>query len=97
MSESIGVRELRQHASRWLDRVQGGESFTITDRGTPIARLLPLSEGAPDWQREWVEHGRMEPGNRGEPFNWTEQPAFALPDGISSSQQLLGEVRGDRL
>ena len=97
MSESIGVRELRQHASRWLDRVQDGESFTITDRGKPIARLLPLSEGAPDWQREWVEHGRMEPGSRTEPFAWGELPSFALPAGIDSAQQLLDEVRGDRL
>ena len=49
MTESIGVRELRQHASRWLERVQQGESFTVTERGKPIARLGPLSEAAKDW------------------------------------------------
>jgi prevent-host-death family protein len=97
MADSIGVRELRQHASRWLDRVQGGESFTITDRGKPIARLVPLGEGAPDWQQEWVEHGRMEPGDRSAPFSWGGLPTFALPNGIASSQQLLDEIRGDRL
>jgi prevent-host-death family protein len=41
---TIGVRELRQHASRWLARVRAGESITITDRGTPIARLVPLTD-----------------------------------------------------
>ena len=39
--ERIGVRELRQHASRWLRRVQAGESFEITDRGRPVARIVP--------------------------------------------------------
>ena len=41
---TIGVRELRQHASRWLARVRAGESITVTDRGTPVARLVPVSE-----------------------------------------------------
>ena len=97
MTESIGVRELRQYASRWLDRVQGGESFTITDRGKPIARLLPLDEGAPDWQREWVERGRMEPGDWSTPFSWAGAEAFALPADVASMQELLDDVRGDRL
>jgi prevent-host-death family protein len=39
----IGVRELRQHASRYLRRVAAGESFTVTDRGTPVAQLVPPS------------------------------------------------------
>ncbi|MEU6642274.1 type II toxin-antitoxin system prevent-host-death family antitoxin [Saccharomonospora sp. NPDC046836] len=37
----IGVRELRQHASVYLRRVAAGESFTVTDRGTPVAELRP--------------------------------------------------------
>jgi prevent-host-death family protein len=39
--ERIGVRELRQQASRWLRRVAAGESFEVTDRGRPIALLVP--------------------------------------------------------
>jgi prevent-host-death family protein len=39
---SIGVRELRQNASRWLDEVRSGASFEITVRGRPVARLTPL-------------------------------------------------------
>lgn len=37
------MRELRQHASRWLSRVAAGESFEITDRGRPIATLSPVA------------------------------------------------------
>jgi prevent-host-death family protein len=39
--ERIGIRELRQHASRWVRRAAAGESFEITDRGRPVARLGP--------------------------------------------------------
>ncbi len=41
--ESIGVRELRQHASRYLERVAHGESLEVTDRGRPVARLVPVT------------------------------------------------------
>jgi prevent-host-death family protein len=40
--ERIGVRELRQHASRYLDRVKSGESLEVTERGVPIAVLTPV-------------------------------------------------------
>ena len=39
--ERIGIRELRQHASRWVRRAAAGESFEVTDRGRPAARLVP--------------------------------------------------------
>ena len=39
------MRELRQHASRWLARVAAGDSFEITDRGRPVAALVPLAGG----------------------------------------------------
>jgi len=42
--ETIGVRELRRDASRWLARARAGETFVITDRGDPIAQLGPLVE-----------------------------------------------------
>jgi len=42
--ETIGVRELRRDASRWLARVRAGERFVITDRGDPIAELGPVRE-----------------------------------------------------
>jgi prevent-host-death family protein len=38
---SIGVRELRQHASRYLRRVQAGETIEVTDRGRRIALIVP--------------------------------------------------------
>ena len=40
--ERIGVRELRQHASRYLALVAHGERVEITDRGRPVAMLVPV-------------------------------------------------------
>jgi prevent-host-death family protein len=37
-----GIRDLRDHLSRYLERVQAGEELTVTDRGRPIARLIPV-------------------------------------------------------
>ncbi|MEV5211929.1 type II toxin-antitoxin system prevent-host-death family antitoxin [Micromonospora sp. NPDC053740] len=42
--ERIGVRELNQNTSQVLARVSGGETVEITDRGRPIARLVPVTD-----------------------------------------------------
>lgn len=39
----VGIRELRDHLSRYLERVQAGEEVIVTDRGSAIARVLPMS------------------------------------------------------
>lgn len=39
----IGIRELRQNASRYLRRVGLGETLEVTDHGRPVARLVPIS------------------------------------------------------
>jgi len=39
---SIGIRALRQQASQYLRDVQRGETIQVTDRGHPIARLVPV-------------------------------------------------------
>lgn len=56
---SIGIRELRQQASRYLRDVQRGETFEVTDRGHPVARLVPVpvSSGV----EELVASGRLVP------------------------------------
>lgn len=43
--ERIGVRELGQHVSRYIDKVAKGVTFEITKRGLPVARLVPPLSG----------------------------------------------------
>jgi len=44
---SVGIRELRQHASELLRQVEQGETIEITDRGRPVAVLAPLPDPGP--------------------------------------------------
>ncbi len=37
----VGVRELRQNLSVYLDRVKAGETLEVTEHGQPVARLTP--------------------------------------------------------
>ena len=46
-SVRVGVRELRDHLSSWLERVKDGEEIVITERGKPIARIRRAS----GWER----------------------------------------------
>ncbi len=44
---SVGVRELRQRASELLRRVEAGETIEVTDRGRPVALLMPVPVAGP--------------------------------------------------
>ena len=39
----VGVRELRNNLSRYLERVRGGEELIVTDRGRAVARVLRVN------------------------------------------------------
>ena len=49
---TVGLRELRQHASELVRRVQAGEEITVTVAGRPSARLVAA---APRTWRRWGE------------------------------------------
>ena len=42
----VGVRELRQNLSVYLERVIAGERFEVTDRGSVVAMLIPIPPAA---------------------------------------------------
>lgn len=55
--ERIGVRELKNHLSRYLTRVKEGEVITITDRNNPVAHLIPISVQLPESLTKMLENG----------------------------------------
>jgi prevent-host-death family protein len=58
----ICVRELNQHTSRVLDRVKRGMVVEITERGRPVARVVPVGQAAPQSLLErLVAEGRAKP------------------------------------
>lgn len=54
------MRVLRQNASRYLSRVAAGELIEITDRGRPIARLVPITDDP--WQ-DLINAGQVVSGS----------------------------------
>jgi prevent-host-death family protein len=43
MEKKVGIRELKNETSRIIERVENGESITVTRHGKPVARLVSVS------------------------------------------------------
>lgn len=39
----VGIRDLRNHLSRYLEQVRVGQDIVVTDRGRAVARIVPMS------------------------------------------------------
>jgi prevent-host-death family protein len=50
-ASTVGVRELRQNLSVYLRRVLAGESLTVTQRGEPVALLIPAPASSTTLER----------------------------------------------
>ena len=61
-SREVGIRELREHLSRFLDEVRAGGELIVTDRGRPVARIVGTSREA--WLDELVGAGIVTPPER---------------------------------
>jgi len=87
---SIGIRELRQEASRYLRDVERGETIQVTDRGRPLAMLVPIPTGGR--LRELAAAGRL-----GDPhLDLLEVGAPLNPvPGARSASDALAEARDD--
>lgn len=55
-----GVRELRDHLSRYLELVRGGDEVIVTDHGKAVARLVPLDQPRP--LDRLISEGLVTPG-----------------------------------
>jgi len=55
--EEVGVRQLKNDLSRYLRRVREGTTIVVTDRGEPIARIVPA--GVPDDVARLITEGRI--------------------------------------
>ncbi|MHB1890066.1 MAG: type II toxin-antitoxin system Phd/YefM family antitoxin [Acidimicrobiales bacterium] len=88
----IGVRELRQHASRYLEQVKAGEVVEVTERGTLVALLVSPTPAVAARDR-LIASGRLVPA----------KSAFRLPErrhaarGEQTASEVLAELRRDRI
>ena len=88
--ERIGVRELRQNASQYLDRVAAGEVIEVTQRGQLVARIIPATT---DPWTALVASGEVTPARSPQ----TEILALSPRDyGIDLSAELHALREGER-
>ena len=91
-SSAVGVRELRQNLSIYLDRVKKGEVLTVTEHGSPVAILRPLPAASSALSR-LVTDGRATAPTRS--IRDLPRPlAVKLAKPLS---EILDEIRDERL
>jgi prevent-host-death family protein len=88
----IGVRELRQHTGKYLERVKAGETIEITERGKLVAIVSPPSPAQTALER-LIAEGKVRPASA--PFVLPE-PMPSLP-GHPTGSEALEEQREEHL
>jgi prevent-host-death family protein len=95
--KTAAVSELKARLSEYLDQVKGGTEILITDRGKPVARLVPLSRSR-DLRESLVrmeKQGLIRIGSGKLPKNFWRMPRPDDSDG-TVLQALLEERKGGR-
>lgn len=82
------MRELNQRTSAVLQRVREGASVVITDRGVPVARVVPFR---PSPYEQLVAEGEYVPATTDE----LHVPPPSQP-GTRASAEVLDELRSER-
>ncbi|MGH3764996.1 MAG: type II toxin-antitoxin system Phd/YefM family antitoxin [Pseudonocardiaceae bacterium] len=93
--ERIGVRELRQNASRYLALVKAGETVEVTDRGELVALLVPPQRSRTTRDR-LIAAGRLIPATSPTGRLRSPQPV-PIAVGEPTNQRLLDAEREERL
>jgi prevent-host-death family protein len=81
----VGIRELRQNLSIYVDRVKVGETLEVTEHGRPVAELGPLRRPAKSLIEQMLADGRIISARR--PFELPE--LLDLPD---DAEPMSGEL-----
>jgi prevent-host-death family protein len=87
----IGIRELRQHASVYVDLAEKGYTVDITNRGRLVARIVPAKEPGSPLER-LIAAGVILPAE--EPGNLLDiEPAPPVPPGQPTASEILRQMR----
>ena len=87
----VGARELRHELRAILDRVWDGESFEVTDRGEPVARLVPLPERAHLMARLIADGVLIPPDRPLHPL----PPPLVIENQVMSTDEAIAEQRDE--
>jgi prevent-host-death family protein len=87
----VGIRELRENLSSFLDRVKNGEDVILTERGKPVARITQPSAARSRLEELIASGAATSPKHPKRPIN-----TKGLPRPVGGTVvDLLFEQRGD--
>jgi prevent-host-death family protein len=87
----IGIRELRQHASLYVDLAEKGYTVDITNRGRLVAHLVPASEPESPLER-LIAAGIIDPAE--DPGDLLDvEPGPPVPPGQPTASEILMQMR----
>lgn len=91
-STTVGVRELRQNLSIYLDRVKQGAALQVTEHGRVVAVLRPVPPNASRYDI-LLAQGLITPATKS---IRDLPPPRKLPPGSRPLSEILDEMREDR-
>jgi prevent-host-death family protein len=96
--KTAGVAQLKARLSRYLDAVKAGEELLITDRGLPVARIVPLEgdKGLEGKRRRLVRAGLLQPPRGRVPASFFQGPRGGSRTGRAVLAALIEERRESR-
>lgn len=86
--DQVPIRELRNFTSRVLDRVKNGAIIEVTERGRPVARLVPVEL---DGLEQLRALGLLEP--REDPGDPLDIEPLELAPGLPLPSETLRQMR----
>lgn len=97
--ETVGIRDLKNHLSAYVRKVEAGDIVLVTDRGVVVAELVPPGHGT----RPGIHAGLLELARRDGlrlPTRPRDPAAFPLMPPVDlegrTIQDLIDEERGGR-
>lgn len=91
--EAIGIRELRQNLSVYVNRVKDGETLQVTEHGRVVALLTPLPAKTMNVLERLVADGKAIAPTKSLRNLRLPKPG---PPGLPSSEDIISEMREER-
>ena len=72
---TVGIRELKAQLVRYVRQVKAGGTVTITEKGKPIGRIIPVRTSTDERVQELIRSGLAHwSGRKPKPFKPTVRP-----------------------
>ena len=93
----VGVAELKARLSRHLERVKAGHEILVTDRGQPVAKIVPIAPAERrDSRRERLVRAGLLVAGKGRARRTLRPPKGNAAKGRAVLEALLQERREGR-